>query len=169
MTSERKLPAPRDGAKAAKPRRLSKKLVAAIDALADGRAKTQTEAAALAGIARETLNRAMQRPDVQEEIRARVEKQLKGKTLVRAAGKLDRLIDATSENVAFRATELALELNGFGAKHGPVVSNTVNVGYVIDLRRDHTKPGQVIGEAGTPGAMIIDAEAVEVTDGADHE
>ena len=167
--SDRNLPAPQKGAKPTKPRRPSKKLIAAIDALADGRAKTQTEAAAIAGIARETLNRAMQRPDVQEEIRARVEKQLKGKTLVRAAGKLDRLIDAQSENVSFLAVELSLELNGFGAKHGPAINNTVNIGWTIDLRTDSSKPGLLIGDPGAAGCTIIDVEAEEVTEGPGHE
>ncbi|MCG5240867.1 hypothetical protein ACIU1J_05480 [Azospirillum doebereinerae] len=151
------LPATRDSAAPAKKtRRLSKKLIAAIDALADGKAKTQTEAAALVGIARETLTRALQRPDVQEELRVRVERQIKGKTLVRAAGKLDRLIDAQSENVAFRATELALGLNGFQPpQRGAVVNASVNVGWVVDLRSDETKPGVM------QGCTIIDVESVE--------
>jgi hypothetical protein len=160
MTSKN-LPAPREGAKAAKPRRLSKKLSAAIDALFDGTGKNITEAAAVAGIARETLSRAMKLPHVREEIRERTERQLTGKTLARAAGKLHQLLDAQSENVQFRATELALELNGFGAKNGPVVNNSVSIGWVIDLRRDHTKPGRMIGEEGTPGAMIIDVDTVD--------
>lgn len=169
MTSDRNLPAPQKGAKPAKPRRLSKKLNAAIDALFDGTGKNITEAAAVAGIARETLSRAMKQPHVREEIRERTERQLTGKTLARAAGKLHQLLDAQSENVQFRATELALELNGFGAKQGPVVNNSVSIGWCIDLRRDSTKPGLMIGEAGTPGAMIIDAEVVEVTDGGGDE
>lgn len=160
MTSKN-LPAPREGAKAAKPRRLSKKLSAAIDAFFDGTGKTITEAAAVAGIARETLSRAMKRPDVREEIRERTEQLLQGKTLARAAGKLGQLLDAQSESVQFRATELALELNGFAAKNGAVVSNTVNIGWTIDLRTDSSKPGLLIGDAGAPGAMIIDAEAVD--------
>lgn len=169
MKSERNLPAPREGAKPAKPRRLSKKLSAAIDAFFDGTGKTIAEAARTAGIARETLSRAMKQPHVREEIRERTEQLLKGKTLARAAGKLDQLLDAQSESVQFRATELALELNGFAAKNGPAVNNTVNIGWTIDLRTDSTKPGLLIGDPGAGGCTIIDAEVEEVTEGAGHE
>lgn len=165
------LPATREKSSAlAKPRRISKKLGAAIDALADGKAKTHAEAAAIAGVARETVSRALQRPDVLEELRARVERQIKGKTLVRAAGKLDRLIDAQSENVAFRATELALGLNGFQPpQRGAVVNTSVNVGWVIDLRTDDTKPGKVaVGGDGSPGGMIIDMEPGDLPEGGSH-
>ncbi|WP_298372679.1 hypothetical protein [Azospirillum sp.] len=161
MTSETNLPVAR-ATKPTKPRRISKKLNAAIGALLDGTAKTQTEAAAAAGIARETLSRALQRSDVQEHMRAQVEKQLKGKTLVRAAGKLDRLINAQSENVAFRATELTLGLNGFQPpQRGTTINTSVSVGWMIDLRADSAKSGRLSNEDGSVGGVIIDAEPGE--------
>lgn len=162
MTSETNLPV----ARATGPRRISKKLSVAIGALLDGSAKTQTEAAAIAGMARETLSRALQRPDVQEHMRTQVEKQIKGKTLVRAAGKLDRLIDAQSENVAFRATELALGLNGFQPpQRGTTINTSVNLGWMIDLRTDSAKPGRLSTEDGSVGGVIVDIEPVDQQEG----
>ncbi|KAA0688487.1 helix-turn-helix domain-containing protein [Azospirillum brasilense] len=160
--SNHPVPAPTKGAiPPAKKKGLTKKVRAAIDALIAGRAKTHEEAAAIAGCARESVSRALKRPEVLEEIRLRVEQQLKGKTLARAAGKLDQLIDANSENVAFRATELALGLNGYRPpQQGTTVQTNVNVGWMIDLRTNADGPGQRLGDS-TVGGTIIDAEPVE--------
>ncbi|MGY0790092.1 helix-turn-helix domain-containing protein [Azospirillum argentinense] len=161
--SNHSVPAPTKGATPpAKPRQITKKVRTAIDALIKGTAKTHEEAAAIAGCARESVSRALKRPEVLEEIRLQVERQLKGKTLARAAGKLDKLIDADSENVAFRATELALGLNGFQPpQRGTTVQTNVNVGWTIDLRTNADGPGKVVGDHSTCGGVIIDAEPVE--------
>lgn len=156
------LPAPPKGdTSPAKPRQITKKVRTAIDALIAGKARTHEEAAAIAGCARESVSRALKRPEVLEEIRLQVERQLKGKTLARAAGKLDQLIDANSENVAFRATELALGLNGFQPpQRGTTVQTNVNVGWTFDLRTNADGPGQFQGDSAC-GGVIIDAEPVE--------
>jgi hypothetical protein len=51
------------------PRRISKKVRAAIDALVSGECKKISDAAAKAGLARESLSRALSTPHVAEHIR----------------------------------------------------------------------------------------------------
>lgn len=153
------LPAPTKGdTPPAKPPRISCKVEAAIEAMLDGRARSITDAAKLVDMARESLSRALAKPHVQEHVRQRTDRLLKGTTLIRAAGRLDRLIDAQSENVAFRATELALGLNGYRPpQQGTTVQANVNVGWVIDLRTNANAAGQILGDS-TVGGTIIDVE-----------
>lgn len=121
--------------KPAKTERISRKLSTAVDAMIDGRAKTVKAAAELAGIARETLSRALAKPHVQAEIERRVRRLMGGPTLARAHGVLDGLLGAESEHVRFKAVELVLACNGIRPPPpGVVVNNSVQqVGWVIDL------------------------------------
>jgi DNA-binding phage protein len=62
---------------AAMPRkRISKKILAAIDNMVAGEAKTIAAAAEAVGVARETLSRALSRPHVAEMLRTKVLKSL---------------------------------------------------------------------------------------------
>lgn len=66
-------PAPAPGADIGASKRISKKVVAAIDAMvAGGDIKTITQAAAKVGLARESLSRALSLPHVTEHLRQKV-------------------------------------------------------------------------------------------------
>lgn len=146
MPSKPHLPTLQDDNASGRPR-ISRKVSAAIDAMLNGEAKTITAAAETVGLARETLSRALSRPHVQAEMQARVDKLLKGASVVRAAAVLGHLLDAGSEHVRLKAAELVLAING----HRPPPANvTVNnnvgaVGWVIDLREDKDAPAYIAG------------------------
>src|SRR5450432_314457 len=64
--------APADTAAPGPVRRVSKKITAAIDAMVSGECKNITEAAQKAGLARESLSRALSKPHVAELVRTKV-------------------------------------------------------------------------------------------------
>ncbi len=150
------LPAPA-GAKA--PRRVGGKLGRAIDFLVSGECKTIKAAAARAGMARETLSRQLGKPHVQAELQARVDRLVKGVSVVRAAAVLDALLDASSEHVRLKAAELVLAMNGHRPPPAGVnVQVNNSVGYIIDLREPIGETHQVISGGGS--MVVTDAPPV---------
>jgi hypothetical protein len=63
---------PADAAAPGPARRVSKKVIAAIDAMVTGECRNITEAAQKAGLARESLSRALSKPHVAELVRTKV-------------------------------------------------------------------------------------------------
>ena len=91
--------------------RITKKVRAAIDALVSGECKKISEAAAKAGVARETLSRALAKPHVAEHMRQKVLK-----ALAMAAGRAGavkiELLDSDNGIVRDRASSFVLGLAG---------------------------------------------------------
>jgi hypothetical protein len=136
------------------------KVRAAIEALVTGQCRTITAAAKKVGLTRERLSRAFSEPHNAEALRVRAAREV-AMSSGRAAARLNRLIDSTSERVAFEATRFSLGVAGIK----PAADAQVNVnlelraGYVIDLRgRSDRSPlpnVTIDGEAG----QVIDAKA----------
>jgi hypothetical protein len=132
----------------------------AIEALVTGQCRTITAAAKKVGLTRERLSRAFSEPHNAEALRVRAAREV-AMSSGRAAARLNRLIDSTSERVAFEATRFSLGVAGIK----PAADAQVNVnlelraGYVIDLRgRSDRSPlpnVTIDGEAG----QVIDAKA----------
>jgi hypothetical protein len=119
------------------PKRISKKVRAAIDAMVSGDCKKITEAAAKVGLARESLSRALSTPHVAEHLRQKVIRHL-AIAAARAGAVKGELLDSESELVRDRASSFVLGLAGIQPAGNPTVSVNLEIraGYVIDLSDD---------------------------------
>jgi hypothetical protein len=119
------------------PRRISKKVRAAIDAMVSGKCKRICDAAEHAGLARESLSRALSTPHVAEHLRQKVLRHL-AIAAARAGYVKGELLDSDSEIVRDRASSFVLGLAGIQPAGSPSVSINLEVkaGYVIDLSDD---------------------------------
>jgi hypothetical protein len=116
------------------PKRISKKVRAAIDAMVSGDCKRICDAAAKVGLARESLSRALSTPHVAEHLRQKVLRHL-AIHAVRAGATKTELLDSASEIVRDRASTFVLGLAGIQPATTPSVNLNIEVkaGYVIDL------------------------------------
>ncbi len=94
-----------------KPKRISAKVRAAIDALVAGKVKTFTDAADNAGISREHLSRELSKPHVTEHMRQKTMRRLVVGAPHAASTKL-ALLDSPNEMVRDRASSFVLGLAG---------------------------------------------------------
>jgi hypothetical protein len=129
-------PAP-PGTEAAPPVRISGKVKAAIDAMVSGDCKNITAAAEKVGMARESLSRALNKPDVAEFMRQKVIRSL-AMASARAGAVKQELLDSDNAMVRDRASSFVLGLAGIQPATKPSVNVNIEVkaGYVIDLTDD---------------------------------
>jgi hypothetical protein len=122
---------------AAPARRISKKVIAAIDKMVSGECKKISEAAEAVGLARESLSRALSKPHVAELMRTKVLRSLAMASARAGAVKVD-LLDSPSELVRDRASSFVLGLAGIQPAASPTISLNLDIraGYVIDLSDD---------------------------------
>jgi hypothetical protein len=122
------------------PKRISKKVRTGIDALVSGDCKTIAEAATKAGLARESLSRALSTPHVAEHLRQKVQRHL-AIAAARAGAVKGELLDSANEMVRDRASSFVLGLAGIAPASTPGVAINIDIkaGYVIDLTDD--RPG----------------------------
>jgi hypothetical protein len=155
--------------KPAKPRKVTRRVRHAIDALISGQATTQKDAAAKAGLSREAFCRALKQHHVIEYLDQQTRVLLAQSRAPAAATLMTLLQQARSEHVR---KDVAVTLLGYGGIHatgdrGPLVSVAFGAGpgYLIDLRGpggDETARFQHVGPAGGvayPAAMIDVSEA----------
>ena len=119
------------------PRRISAKVRAAIGYMVNGDCKKICEAAEKAGLARESLSRALSTPHVAEFLRTQTVRRL-GIAAARAGHTKVELLDSDSEIVRDRASSFVLGLAGIAPAGQPSVNVNIEVkaGYVIDLTDD---------------------------------
>jgi hypothetical protein len=117
------------------PKRISKKVTAAIDALVSGDCKKITEAAEKVGLARESLSRALNKPHIAEHLRQKVIRSL-AMASARAGAVKQELLECDNAMVRDRASSFVLALAGIQPEATPSVSVNLNIGagYVIDIR-----------------------------------
>jgi len=127
-------PAPAD---VGPPKRISKKVRAAIDAMVSGDCKKICDAAAKVGLARESLSRALSTPHVAEHLRQKVLRHLAIHAARAGATKVD-LLDSSNEMARDRASSFVLGLAGIQPATNPSISVNLDIraGYVIDLSDD---------------------------------
>src|SRR5882757_4780253 len=127
---------PADAA-AAPARRVSKKVIAAIDKMVSGECKNITEAAEAVGLARESLSRALSKPHVAELMRTKVLRSLAMASARAGATKVE-LLDSDNAMARDRASTFVLGLAGIAPATTPTVNVSINLkaGYVIDLSDD---------------------------------
>jgi hypothetical protein len=116
------------------PKRISKKVRAAIDAMVSGECKKICDAAAKVGLARESLSRALSTPHVAEHLRQKVVRYL-AIAAARAGATKVELLDGTSEIARDRASSFVLGLAGIQPASTPSVSVNLDVraGWIVDL------------------------------------
>jgi hypothetical protein len=127
------------------PKRISKKVRAAIDAMVSGECKKICDAAAKVGLARESLSRALSTPHVAEHLRQKVIRHL-AIHAARAGATKTELLDSASEIVRDRASSFVLGLAGIQPASNPSISVNLEIraGYVIDLSDDPPPAMQTI-------------------------
>jgi hypothetical protein len=119
-------------------RRVSRKLIAAIDAMVMGECKDVTQAAAKVGMARESVSRALRKPHVSQLLRSKTRQRLDTAAARAGAVKVE-LLDSSNEMVRDRASDFVLALAGIAPAKDPAVAVNVNIkaGYIIDLSEPH--------------------------------
>jgi hypothetical protein len=119
------------------PKRISKKVRAAIDAMVSGDCKKICDAAVRVGLARESLSRALSTPHVAEHLRQKVLRHLAIHAARAGATKVD-LLDSSNEIARDRASSFVLGLAGIQPATNPSISVNLDIraGYVIDLSDD---------------------------------
>jgi hypothetical protein len=119
------------------PKRISKKVRAAIDAMVSGDCKQIKGAAEKVGLARESLSRALSTPHVAEHLCQKVLRAL-AIAAARAGATKVELLDSASELVRDRASTFVLGLADIAPASAPSVSLNIEMkaGYVIDLSDD---------------------------------
>jgi hypothetical protein len=119
------------------PKRISKKVRAAIDAMVSGECKKICDAAAKVGLARESLSRALSTPHVAEHLRQKVLRALAMAAARAGAVKVD-LLDSDNAIARDRASSFVLGLAGIKPETSPSISVNIEAkaGYVIMLDDD---------------------------------
>jgi hypothetical protein len=127
------------------PKRISKKVRAAIDAMVSGDCKRICDAAAKVGLARETLSRALSAPHVAEHLRQKVLRHL-AIHAARAGATKTELLESASEIVRDRASTFILGVAGIQPAVNPSISLNLDIraGYIVDLSPE---PGEVINNS----------------------
>jgi hypothetical protein len=123
------------------PRRISKKVRRAIDAMVSGKCKRICDAAEHVGLARESLSRALSTPHVAEHLRQKVLRALAIRA-ARAGAVKGELLDSDNEMVRDRASTFILGLADIAPASAPALSVNLEIkaGYVIDLSDDPRPP-----------------------------
>ncbi|MET4240713.1 hypothetical protein [Bradyrhizobium sp. RT10b] len=114
-----------------KPKPISKKIRAAIDALVEG--ENITAAAAIAGLSREHLSRELGRPHIAALLRQKIERNLAINAAKAGVTKV-RLMDSENGMVADRASSFILGLAGISPQTVPAApSGPASPGVVIQI------------------------------------
>jgi hypothetical protein len=146
------------------PRRISKKVRAAIDAMVSGECKKIIEAAEKVGLARESLSRALSTPHVAEHLRQKVLRHL-AIAAARAGATKTELLDSDSEIARDRASTFVLGLAGIQPATTPSLSVNLEIkaGYVIDLSDDPPagRALRLVSHTGTAPAIEHDQDVDE--------
>ncbi|MGY3344684.1 MULTISPECIES: hypothetical protein [unclassified Bradyrhizobium] len=143
-----------------KPKRITKKIKTAVDALVAGEAKTVTEAAAAAGITREHLSRELSRPHIAEHLRSKVLRRL-AVAAARAGDTKVNLLDSSNELVRDRASSFILGLAGISPETASVApsSGAVIPGLQIVLIQGGEQ--QVVSGGPQPGLIEHEPALIE--------
>jgi hypothetical protein len=114
--------------------RITEKVRRAIGLMVSGECKQITQAAEKAGLARESLGRALDKPHVAEFLRQKVIRHLATQA-ARAGAVKGELLDSDNEIVRDRASTFVLGLANIAPATAPAVNFNIEMkaGYTIDL------------------------------------
>jgi hypothetical protein len=132
-----------------KPKRISAKVRAAIDAMVEGTAKTITAAADHAGLSREHLSRELSKPHITEHLRQKIKRSL-AVGAARAGFTKLALLDSPNEMVRDRASSFVLGLLGIVPEASAADRSAAQMpGLQIVIYGSQDKPPMTIGPAPT--------------------
>lgn len=125
----------RNTTKEEKKPRISKRLAQAIGLLVSGECKTQKAAAERANLRADYLSEALAKPHVRV-FYERAARESIASGVMRAAARINSLVDASSEHVSFDAAKHVLGIAGIKPAADAQVSVNIDIkaGYVLDLR-----------------------------------
>jgi hypothetical protein len=135
-------------------RRISPKIIHAIELLASGKARTQSEAAAMASVTPEWLSKMLGRPEMGVLLEQTCRKYLRNGT-VRATARLIELLDSASSRTALEASKHVLGISNISPPRegGVTINTTGGSGYVIQLG---SRDAEVFeGEIGPAGGVLL--------------
>ena len=128
-----------------KPKRISAKVRAAIDAMVDGTARTVTAATEHVGLSREHLSRELGKPHITEHLRQKIKRSLAVGAARAGVTKL-ALLDSPNEMVCDRASSYVLGLIGIVPEPTPTDrSAALQPGLQIIYNPGCTVPPKIIG------------------------
>jgi hypothetical protein len=138
--------------------RITNKVRRAIAAMVSGEAKLIKDAAAHAGLAPESLSRALDKPHIQEYLRQKVIRRL-GIAAARAGYVKGELLDSDNAIARDRASSFILGLAGIQPTTNPSVSVNLEIkaGYVIDLT-DEPGQGPPMRIVSSTAPLVIDQD-----------
>ena len=146
---------------AAPTRRISKKVRVAIEAMVTGESKTIADAATKAGLARESLSRALNTPHVAAHLHQRVVRTLAIAAAKAGTTKVD-LLDSDNAMARDRASSFILGLAGIQPATAPSLNVNIDIkaGYVIDLTDEPGKgpPLRIVSSTARPVAIDHDED-----------
>lgn len=129
------------------PKRISKRVKAAIASMVTGDTKSVTAAAESVGLSREHLSRELSRPHIAEYLNQKVQRHL-AMASARAGAVKVGLLDSENAMVADRSSSFILSLVGIQPATQPGVNVNLNLraaGFIIDLSEPgDEKPMKVI-------------------------
>jgi hypothetical protein len=142
------------------PRRISKKVRAAIDAMVSGKCKRICDAAEHVGLARESLSRALSQPHVAQHLREKVLRHL-AIAAARAGYVKGELLDSDNAIARDRASSFILGLAGIRPESEPTVNINIEAkaGFVIDLTEPGQGPAMRIVSSTRPAAIDNDDQS----------
>lgn len=135
--------------------RVGKKTREAIAHLVNGTAKTQKQAAKLAGMTPTELSRALKKPHVQAYAVEAGKLHLQGFPALLAAARLTKLIGAKSEDVAARVATRIAEGAGVLPSREAATGPIGGTGPVLAIVFKHVQPPGI----GAPSVQVIDGTA----------
>ena len=104
----------------------SPKIIRALGALFSGEAKTQRDAAKIAGTTEQNLCNALKRPSVKDYINNIVKERIKTTTLIAASNVMDALLEtAESEYVRADLAKHVMGISGVRPERDPTTTNVV--------------------------------------------
>jgi hypothetical protein len=147
-----------------KPRLIPRKVRQAIELIVTGVCKTKQAAADR--VPRESLSRWLHKPSGAEALRSRAAHEV-ASSAGRAAARLTKLLDSSSQKVSLEAVKYSLGVAGIKPASEPMSVNVgVQVaGYVIDLReRDDRSPLPAVKIDGAGAVVVDDTPATKTID-----
>ena len=144
--------------------RVSSKVLAAVDLIADeavkGKTITITDAAARVGLSREGLSKALRRDEVSSRAAAKVRELVGGAGLIKAGATAVALLDAQSEYVRAETAFKILAIAGIKSREqGAPAGGGVTVNLVLKHVGRPVEPVDI-----TPGALQIGASVTRAGD-----
>jgi hypothetical protein len=154
--------------KPTKERKVSKRVLHAIDLLVSGQCKTQKDAAEKVGLTRERLCRALKEDHVIRRLELAVKRQLAMSAAPAAGTLLNLLTEARSEHVRKDCATTILGMNGVHAsgQRAPLVSIGIGggPGYILDLRVGGGTPPDTSGISEVGGVLLDEDPARKLID-----